>query len=567
MDLLKNQLARLQQQLALLSASQRMLTGTLIAIMLMTLVWWGKYAGQSEMEPVLDQDFSPEEIARVTADIASRDIKYSVTGTRVLVPSDRKYEVLAALSFEGLLPHDTQAGIEEMVHKMSTPWDSQGQQEDLRNKAKGMTLSQVLRNFPHVQNAVVLIDPTSRRGIGEGGNVFPTASVNLEMKPGQKADRKLVNAAADLVAGAVSNLSRSHVNVIVDGATWKIHEADDSDGGGESDGYIARVQEGERHFARKIQEQLSFIDGLAVSVTVQPSDRSVQGEQTTIDAKNTVQMELHTDNTTETTSTPGGGGGKDPGAIANVGINTASSSTPSDNATTDKEATKSDYTILPSQTHISYHLFDNVQVVSASVRVPRSYFVRILKQAKPDREPDDAMIDQLIDHELPKIRNDVKACTYLKSDDMVVVDTYTDLMPANTTAAPTAASAVTVALGSHGKEIALGALAVVSLLMVSMMVKKGAAPNVLVEPGETVSSAMGTTAAAAATAKPAAKASKPARTPEDLEEVAEGTSALDGIELDPEAVRSKQMLEQVTSMVKENPDAAANLVKRWLNRS
>ncbi len=50
-------------------------------------------------------------------------------------------------------------------------------------------------------------------------------------------------------------------------------------------------------------------------------------------------------------------------------------------------------------------------------------------------------------------------------------------------------------------------------------------------------------------------------------EAAEGGTMLDGMELDEEAVRSQQMLEQVSTMVKENPDAAATLVKRWLNRT
>ena len=41
---------------------------------------------------------------------------------------------------------------------------------------------------------------------------------------------------------------------------------------------------------------------------------------------------------------------------------------------------------------------------------------------------------------------------------------------------------------------------------------------------------------------------------------------LDGMELDDEAIRTQQMLEQVSSLVKENPDSAAALVKRWMNR-
>ena len=45
MDFLKNQLARLQQQFNQLTASQKMLSVSLVAIMVMTLLWWGRYAG------------------------------------------------------------------------------------------------------------------------------------------------------------------------------------------------------------------------------------------------------------------------------------------------------------------------------------------------------------------------------------------------------------------------------------------------------------------------------------------------------------------------------------------
>ena len=47
MDFLKTQLARIQQQLGGLTASQRMLSGTLVVIMVMTLYWWTRYASSS----------------------------------------------------------------------------------------------------------------------------------------------------------------------------------------------------------------------------------------------------------------------------------------------------------------------------------------------------------------------------------------------------------------------------------------------------------------------------------------------------------------------------------------
>ena len=41
---------------------------------------------------------------------------------------------------------------------------------------------------------------------------------------------------------------------------------------------------------------------------------------------------------------------------------------------------------------------------------------------------------------------------------------------------------------------------------------------------------------------------------------------MDGIELDGDRVRVKQMLEQVNDLVKGNPTDAAMLLNRWVNR-
>ena len=53
---------------------------------------------------------------------------------------------------------------------------------------------------------------------------------------------------------------------------------------------------------------------------------------------------------------------------------------------------------------------------------------------------------------------------------------------------------------------------------------------------------------------------------EAVAEASGGNAALDGMELNEDDVRTQQMLDQVSTMVKENPDSAAALVKRWLSR-
>jgi flagellar biosynthesis/type III secretory pathway M-ring protein FliF/YscJ len=156
MDLLKAQYDRISAQLAGLSSSQKMLTAALVAIMVMTLIWWGRYAGDPEMEPVLDQSFSAQDVSRITANLASRGIRYTVSGDRILVPADRKFEVIAALSYAHLMPRDTTSGFDEMMTKYNNPFQPDSINQKLFNHGKEMMLSQIIQNFPNVAKADVM---------------------------------------------------------------------------------------------------------------------------------------------------------------------------------------------------------------------------------------------------------------------------------------------------------------------------------------------------------------------------------------------------------------------------
>src|SRR5450631_3823486 len=100
---------------------------------------------------------------------------------------------------------------------MDNPMNSADRSEAIRNEAKQATLAAILRHFPKVQNAMVVLDTTQKRSFNTP--VSARATVFLKMKTGEKADNKLVNAAADVVAGAVAGIQRSGVKVIVDGVS------------------------------------------------------------------------------------------------------------------------------------------------------------------------------------------------------------------------------------------------------------------------------------------------------------------------------------------------------------
>jgi flagellar biosynthesis/type III secretory pathway M-ring protein FliF/YscJ len=551
MDFVKKQLETIQQNLAGLNATQKMLTGALVAIMAMTMVYWSRYAGTAEMEPVLNQSLTDADITRMSASLDSHGVPYKVESGKLLVSADKKMQALATLSYEQLLPSNTISGFEQMMAKGST-WDSPQQREDLKNHGREITLAQVIGGFPNVQSAVVMIDPTSIRRIGEGNSVSPTSNISISMRSGAQADNKLVNAAADLVTGAVSGMNRGKIKVVVDGRPRRVNDSGADSDYGSANEQLEAIQSYERNIAAKIENQFQMINGVVASVTGTLNTESKESTSTTNDEKNTLILPSETENkTTESNNSTGGGG--EPGALPNTSVSLGGGAGSGSNTMTES-VDKTKNTIALAVTHTkSRKPAGDFTTVAASVRIPRSYFVGVLKNINGGKDPSESEIQEYLKEQLAEIRQSVRACTNIKKDEDIFVGTYAESMP--TVAATAAAgvtgssSSITGLIGGWGKEAGIAVLAVVSLFMVSTMVKRSTpAPLVVTKTEAAGPASLEASEAVAGFA-------------------AEGGSTLAGMELDEDAIQTQQVLDQVTNLVGENPDGAAALVKRWLNRT
>jgi flagellar biosynthesis/type III secretory pathway M-ring protein FliF/YscJ len=560
MDFLKSQFDRIQQQLGGLSASQKMLTAALVAIMGLTLLYWARYAGQPEMEALLSQPLSDEEVRQITTQLKDRGIRFEESADhRILVPADRRIEIIGSLGFDQQLPKNTASGFDEII-KQLTPWDGQDREGMFFNRAKEITLGRVIGAFPGVASATVSIDPRFERRISPGGNIEPTAFVNMSTKDGMRGAKKLVEGAASLVAGAQAGLQTKNIHVVVNGAPQRVTGADDPDDAIASTIYERREAE-ERRIQQKLAEQFPDIQGLMVSVTVSVDPTSSEKNSSTFGTIQTLDAKTESQSTEQTGGAPAPPA--EPGATPNVGgtNGVANLTAPAAGAaaesshTTNRESVESKH--YPNREEIRTHMPPGQLAVSGvSVRVPRSHFVRIAK-AGAAAEPEERVVAMKTSEEQQRIRKSLMACSGVTNPAGISVEPYYDEMPAVAAApgATAASSAVTLALGGHVKEIALGALALLSLFMVSTIVRKGTpAPAVAAAP------------------KPRLTDARPAPTMLDgrepvAGEVGEGNAMLDGMELDEESVKTQQMLDQVSTLVTQNPDAAASLVKRWLNRS
>jgi flagellar biosynthesis/type III secretory pathway M-ring protein FliF/YscJ len=552
MDIVNKQLARIQQQLSGLTASQKMLTGALVAIMVMTLLYWGRQAGTAEMEPVLDQDFSTADLGQIQDRLRAKGIAFQNSGGRILVPTERKMEVLADLAYLRLLPSNTESGFERMAAKL-TPFSSAKERDAMQNSVREQTCSQVIGMFPDVTGAQVVIDATRERHIG--ANVQPSAMISITTRGGGAADvKRIAESAAAVVAGAKAGLLPAHVSVIIDGQKQRLRGADGSTAGlADAADHFETLNKYEKYHEDKIRSRFANVPGLLVSVSVKVNTDRVRKQDLKYDPKNTITKEKSTRTSdTESTTAPQA---QEPGAVGNVvangplDINGAAAGGGETNRT---EESETENEVLASK---SLTFTESVPgaptVVSASVGVPRSYLARRVQIVNPAiQTPDDAAVRAYADVELKKIAEAVRASAGMDETTLVSVSQFDDDMPllAAAPAPQTATMSFPLLIGSHSKEIALGGLALVSLFMVSTMVKRSAPAPALV-------------AAAAAAATPQLPPGESV-----AGEAAEGNTMLDGMELDEEAVRTQQMLDQVSTLVTDNPDAAASLVKRWLNR-
>lgn len=554
MDFLKSQLDRIQQQLGGLTATQKMLTAALVAVMVLTLLYWGKYAGQAEMEPLLSQALADEDLTRITRQLDGLGVEHQVSpDKKILVAADRRMKILSSLGFADALPKNTANGFDEIIKQM-TPWDGQSRQDAMFNRGKEMTLAEVIRGFPDVADATVAIDPTKQRNISTG-NVEPTAFVSIKMKSGGKPNKQLVAAAANVVAGAQAGLALKNIKVVVDGSPQ--HVVDPTDDTSLAEGIDDIRQRTEARFTQKVAGQLRYIPGVLVAVTVDVNSSTRVVKQRKIDGVMQKEQRTQSDGKESTGSTPSAP--VDPGATANLsqsGSNTGATlagGAGGVESSQTENTEKTDFALFPSwtETDLRTPAGEAVPVV-ASVRVPWSHFVRIAK-GRGTAEPDDAAVQKKLEEELPRIKSTVMHCMRFKSTDDVAVDPYYDDAPAAPETVPAAAATVLPfgALGGHMKEILLGGLAVVSLFVVSTIVRKGAPAVAVARPA----------------AEPAATTPVLVGGEAIVGEAADGNPLLSGLELDDDAVRTEQVREQVSTLVTENPDAAAALVKRWLNRS
>jgi len=569
MESLKKLLRQLMAQLRDLSRSQRLailLGGLLVAV---SLIWMIQWAATPEMVPLLDQEFAPEDLARVQHGLELMNVPFKLAGHKVMVRADASpHVILARLQQQDSLPADTSVGFNALV-KESNPWISQAEHERRWTVALKYELEQVLKQFGGVRSASVFLPMASGRARFARAEPAASASVTLIMEGGQPVSRELALAAARLVAGAVRGLSPLNVEVVdgngVSALNWET----------ETSGLSALERLRRKHeqeTREKILRQLADPNArVGVQVELEHTDQSIESET----PAKAVETRVETTNREMTRARPSGQPGVQPNVGLSAGGRLADEHTVEETSSTELRPglTRKREATPPGR----------VKEVWAAINISRSYLESVYRQSYPDAPAaTEEQIQQVFEREKPRVISQVTKLVKPQDEEHVAVDWYYDTALKEELAPRASALDETFRLvRQYGPQSGLALLALISLGMMLRLARRS-------DVAESLGLELGLPKEAIAAAQQAAKdveqvsqqrrrkvaLTGPGITEETLggEPAAVGQAAItEGVlvaqEVDERTVQTNKMLEQISQVVEADPEAGSGLLEQWVQRS
>jgi len=421
----------------------------------------------------------------------------------------------------------------------------QGERSQRWKVATEQRLAQVIRQMPGVRRADVIVNTGGQRLFGEGRNVEPTASVHIQMQRGRQPEKRLAGAAADLVAGAFSGLVRKNVNLVIDGAPYRFSEGDQA--------HMSELLDRQRAIEKQLAENIELVLGIPnVRVGVYVELETDKVESTMRKYGDPVPSLQKTKESTSERSRPSG----EPGVRPNVGASIATEGGPAEK-TVLTEGTKEFNGERDLEQVRTEKMPGGVKSIRATVNVPYSYFLRVyqMKTGKKE-EPKPQEIEPVIVAQSDEIRRKVMPIINALDTKGIEVGRYYDLALAGDPAGTGTGGGATAALMEPGslmqyaKPAGLGVLALSSFMMVLMMLRRASSSAGVAELEKVLKE------------QEAAPTLDTEQGPIGEAQSTEGV--LQGVEVDEQTVRVRHIAEQVGTLVNEDPDMAAHLVRQWI---
>jgi flagellar M-ring protein FliF len=549
MDFLNKAFAQLNELFRSMTVGARITAALLLVVVAVSLVYLFRYETSSpDLYLMNGERFSPADLKAAEAAFAAANLgsSYEIDGNRIRVPRGQQGRFMGALADKKAIPNDWFRYLDEGLNGGgSLMQEDRHQREERMKVAKQKELSKIIGSMTGIESAKVFWDSETKQGLTPTTtktamvSVRPTASGNLDET--QAANIR------HLVARAVAGLKYENVGVFDEngGATFI---GDESNGSPMDDPYYARKRHAEKEWRTKIQEALAYVRGVKVAVNVELEKELRRREiEQKPDGKGVPYRKTEKSKSkTRDGSAPAGRPGlqaNQPQALA-PSTGKGSHEEEEETNTTEDSAfgTKSVETEMPGLTPTR---------VTASINVPMSYFERVWREKNPTpageqpKTPSPADLEQVRTLEVANIKASVVGLLPLleKGGDvtqLVTVTPFQDIAP-EPVREPGMPQQVLDWLVRNWSTLGLVLLGMFSLVVLRSMTRSLPAAHVPKQPPKLAAAPESQTDVQAA----------PQETPTQrrLRRLTAGGLSL---------------RDELTELVAENPDAAANVLRTWI---
>jgi flagellar M-ring protein FliF len=547
MGLFDKQIQNLRRQFGGLETSQRVALGLCVIILSAAILMLTQWSLERQMVLLYADPMTPDQVASAGRQLQSMGETYEMRGDDIFVRPNDQARLIMALNARNSGPTKLNVTFEKLLKDKNT-FASAATTRNNYNLALGNELALMIQAWSKVSDARVQIAPATRQRLGQRST--PTAAVQVRLVSGTQFNKSIVESLARMVAGAVPGLEPQHVNIIdqVTGRPYRVDDPEDQFGG---DLYELQRQQ-EQALKTKIEELLSYIPGVLAQVELKLDDKVVSSVETKLDEP-AVKRETK-DETSKSRQSPT----PEPGVQANTGA-ALQAGTAGQNDTTEK--TETDFMENRGGTVTQTDQKPGtVLKAAASIGVPRSYFIGALKalQGGAD-EPQADEIATYIEEQIPLIQNQVQPIldANAEQESTVVVSVFADQAATFITPTPLVepaeAGSVMDFVSANGKQIGLFSLAILAMGMMLTMARKSGTPVATQEDSAADVTAVGPLGDLYVDDGAIGKAGSP-------------DAFLIAQETDENSIRTRQISKQVSDLINDDPDGAAQLVRRWIER-
>jgi flagellar M-ring protein FliF len=552
MDFVNQTIAQIRELFASMTPGARVTAGLLVAVVVISMGFLFQQVSVGPDEYLFGgESLDRRQLPRMEAAMSAAGIKYETQGTKIRVSPGDKNAAIAAIADAGELPPEFHKIMDDAINGGSL-FDFRDTKMQRMRAAREHQASLILGDFPWVEKADVIYN--ERQGTGLNASRHATAAVSILPAVGESLNSQRARAVKEFVSGAC-DVAIEDIVITNLGSDMLAG----GDGGVSADDFEhpldrLRVRESDR-LRNIILKQLSDIPGVRVEVNprIDPKseERVVQitpeSEPVTLSKKEQLLEESHT---------AGGDGSR-------VGVEAQAAQGPP-SANRDDVALAQDQTTKTSENKdiasaVGTKRMETVtagfvlEEAEASVVVPISYVKAVFRERNPTpegqapKEIDANQLDQLqttIRSEIEGIVEPLLPKLALGENDFkqVKVNFVTDL-PQAAFPSPSIATSALGMLGTHANTLAMLGLAVVGLVMLRSMVTSAGGNE------------------------------RTAQSMPSLKIENDKQSEADAMEGD-EAQRPKLKLRKadtlkgdLSEMVASDPDAAAAILRSWINNA